>query len=118
MRTSAFVTVLAALTAAAAAGGGARADSPPSGAAHMCLQGPQFDYYEIVNETDASPPLDFGGLVHGSDQIGPYVIAANHGECVSFVALNSKGKSKGSTKGEMPLEYLTFKFTQVFITSQ
>jgi hypothetical protein len=118
MRKSAFVTVVAALAATTVATAGARADSAPSDAAHMCLKGPQIDYYEIIDETDTSLPIDFGGLVHGSDQIGPYVIAENHGDCVSFVARNSKGNGsgKGSGKGDRPTEYLTFTFTNVLIT--
>lgn len=105
-----LVTVVAALAAAGVAVG-ARADSAPSAAAQMCLQGPQVDYYAIVGGTDAPAPLDFRGLAHGSDQIGPYVVAADHGECVSFVALNSKGK--GSTKDDRPQESLSLTYTKV-----
>jgi len=113
MRKSAIAAAVTALVAAGAAAG-ARAGSAPSAAAQMCLQGPQIDHYQIVNETDSSPSLDFAGLAHGSDSIGPYVIAPNHGGCVSFVAENSKAKGKG--KAAEPTEYLTITFSQVFIS--
>lgn len=108
--------VLGAFAAAAMLGGVAAgpaiADSPATEAAQACLQGPQKDYYEVVNATpDAGPVLDFGRLAHGADDTGTYVIAANHGECTSFVAENSK-----NPKGDKPVEYLKITLTNILIS--
>jgi|SRR5690242_14266154 hypothetical protein len=108
--------VLRMLAAAAMLGGvnagPAIADSPASGAAQTCLHAMQKDYYEVVDTTpDAGPLLDFGGLVHGSDDTGTYVIAANHGECTGFVAENNK-----KPQGDKPVAYLKITFTQILIS--
>ena len=108
--------VLRVLVAAAMLGGvntgAALAESPASDAAQACLQGTQKDYYQVLDASaDAGPLLDFGGLVHGSDDTGTYVMATNHGECTSFVAENSK-----QPKGDKPVEYLKITFTQVLIS--
>lgn len=103
------VTTVATLSAST----GALADSPASGAAETCAQGPQIDYYRAVDATeDAAPALDFGSLVHGSDELGTYVVAPDHGGCVSFIAKNNKGKSS-STNGQ---EFLHVELKQVFIS--
>lgn len=91
----------------------ALADSPASDAAQTCLQSPQIDYYSVVGATDASPALDFGGLAHGSDETGTFVVAMNHGDCVGFVAENTKGKSS-DTNGQ---KYLVVIFKEVVISS-
>lgn len=85
----------------------ALADSPGSDAAHICLQGPQRDYYEVLGATDSTPPLDYHGLVHGSDDGGTFILAQNHGNCVSFAADNTK---KSDSK---PAETITINFTKV-----
>jgi hypothetical protein len=88
----------------------ALADSAPSDAAHMCLQGPQIDYYRVVSTETSAPDLEFGGLVHGADERGTFVVAQNHGECVSFVAKNKKGK------GSQPEVYLQLTLTAPLIS--
>lgn len=104
------------LAAAAVLGGSTAAlgDSPASDAAAACLQGPQIDYYQVVNASDSGPPLDFGDLQHGSDSTGPFVIAMSNGDCVSFVAKNSKGK--GSTSNPKPTPYIKYTFETLIIT--
>jgi hypothetical protein len=93
--------------------GAALADSPASDAAHACLQGLQKDYYEVIDLTpDAGTVLEFGGLAHGSDDAGTYVIAPNHGECTSFVAENSN-----KPKVDQPVRYLRLTLTEVYISS-
>jgi hypothetical protein len=69
---------------------GALADSPGSDAAHACLHAPQRDYYEVVGAGDSTPPLDYHGLFHGFDDSGAYILAGNHGDCVSFAEDNSQ----------------------------
>ncbi len=91
------------------ASAGASADSASSDAAHMCLQGPQVDYYEVVGSAEKFAP-DFGDLTNGSDEKGAFIVAANHGECVSFVAKNSKGKGS-----EKPAEQIKIVFTDVLV---
>ena len=103
------VTSLAALALAASYGATrVLADSNGSDAAQICLQGPQIDYYQLVGETDSSPPLDFHGLAHGSDETGTYIVAQSYGDCVSFAAYNSKG-----TNSNKPKETITLNFTKV-----
>jgi hypothetical protein len=107
------VLVSCAALALSAGSNAAVADSPSSDAAHMCLQGgPQIDYYEVLGNSDSAPPLDFGDLVHGADEIGPYIIAENHGDCVSFAA-----KNKGSKGGTHPRETLSINYTKIQYTS-
>lgn len=104
------VTSVATLSASTVA----LADSPASDAAQTCTQGPQIDYYEVVGATeDAVRALDFGNLAHGSDELGTYVLAADHGDCVSFIAKNNKGKSS-STNGQV---FLKVELKQVFVSS-
>jgi hypothetical protein len=106
--------VVAAATAALSCAGGALGDSPASDAAQTCLQGPQIDYFqaEAVDEQNA-PELDFGNLVHGADQAGPYIVSGSKGDCESFIAKNTKGKDS-STNGQT---YFVIKLTSVYITS-
>lgn len=93
---------------------GALADSPASDAAQACLQGPQIDYYRVVGAAqDSAPVLDFGSLVHGSDETGTLVVAENNGDCVSFVAKNSKGKSSNTNE----VHYLVFVLRTVTVSS-
>jgi hypothetical protein len=110
-----LVTVLIAATVATlSASVGARADSPASDAAETCAQGPQIDYYQVIGDTVAAAPvLDFGTLAHGSDEIGTYVLAADHGECVGFIAKNTKGKSS-TTNGQ---EFFKIELKEVYVTS-
>jgi hypothetical protein len=89
-----LTTVAAAAAATCWAVAGALGESPASDAAGACLQAPQLDYYQVVDDTpDAGPELDFGDLAHGSDEAGTYILASNQGDCVSFVARNTKGKN-------------------------
>jgi hypothetical protein len=88
-------------------------DSPASDATQVCLQGPQIDYYQLVGDTDYGPSLDFGNLVHGSDETGPFVVAMNQGDCVSFVARNSKGKN---SNGNVQTYYVAV-FQAVFVST-
>jgi hypothetical protein len=110
-----LLTLLVVTTAATlSASTGALADSPASNAAETCAQGPQVDYYQVVGATvDAAPAVDFGNLVHGSDEIGTYVLATDHGDCVSFIAKNTKGKSS-TTNGQ---EFLRVELKEVYVTS-
>ena len=110
-----LATVLLVATALAlSVSAGALGDSPASDAAQTCAQGPQIDYYQVVGATeDAAPELDFGNLVHGSDETGTYVVALNEGDCVSFIAKNTKGKSS-STNGQ---EFFKVELKDVVITS-
>ena len=110
-----LATALAVATAAAlSASASGLADSPASDAAQTCAQGPQIDYYQVIGATeDAAPPeLDFGNLAHGSDETGTYVIALNEGDCVNFIAKNTKGKSS-STNGQ---EFFKVELKQIVIT--
>jgi hypothetical protein len=98
----------------------AAADSPASDAAQGCLQGPQYAFYAVSGDDGASTPaadsasapplIDFGGLAHGSNDLGDYVVAADHGDCVSFIAKNSKGKGG---KGGAAAPFIVFKFSLV-----
>lgn len=101
MKATRVAVILALATAGATwTFGSARADTPVSDAAQLCLTGAQVDYYQVIGGTPASADtlpasldggINFLGLVHGVDDFGPYVVAANQGECVSFVAENDKG---------------------------
>jgi hypothetical protein len=88
----------AALTLATAAwmtgAGTANADSGNNDPAHMCLDGLQWDYYQVVSGDPKD--IDFGGLVHGFDEVAnaDYVQADDHDQCVAFAA---KNKSNGSS---------------------
>jgi len=90
-------------------------DSPVSDAAHACLQGPQIDFYEVVGATggDSSPNLEFEGLAQGFDasEGAPYIVAPDHGACVSFVADNSKGSG---SKDKQP--YIKITLTEAIIS--
>jgi hypothetical protein len=109
MKVHMLVAALAlAVTGAISGAPGALADSPASDAAHVCLQGPQRDYYEVVGATDSTPPLDYHGLLHGSDDTGPFILAESHGDCVNFAADNSKG-----SKGGKPAESISINYTKV-----
>lgn len=92
--------VAAGVVAASAAGTGmAHAAGPGnSDPAHLCLDGPQVDYFAVVTGDPAT--IDFGGLVHevvvpeaGAGAYGD-VVTDGHGQCVSFFAKN-KGKGTG-----------------------
>lgn len=109
------LTVTLVVTVASfAAAASAFAESPGSDAAQACADSSQIDYYQVIGGTDgATPVVDFGNLAHGSDVNGTYVIATNHGDCVSFIAKNTKGKSS-STNGQ---EFLQIKLTDVVVTS-
>lgn len=92
----------------------ASADDISSDAAHMCLQGPQLAYYQVVTPEDTPFDVNYLGLAHGSDDFGTFVIAPNHGACESFV---SENKKKGGGKGgKAPQQYIVITLTQVFIT--
>lgn len=115
MRIRSLATVLAISTIGTfCSAAGALADSPASDATQACLQGPQLDYYQIIGGTEDAPPiLDYGSLAHGSDETGPYVIAQNYSDCVSFIAKNSKGKSSNTN----PVHYMVFVMKDVLISS-
>lgn len=109
-----MIVLVVSAFATLAVSAGALADSPASNAAQTCARGPQIDYYQVAGATeDAAPALDFGNLVHGSDETGTYVVAMNEGDCVSFIAKNTKGNSS-STNGQ---EFFKVELKQVFITS-
>lgn len=110
--------LLTALVAAAAAtcsiAAPALADSTASDGTQMCLPGAQIDYYRIVGGTDDNPPiLDYGSLVHGSDETGPFVVAQSYSDCVSFIAKNSQGKSSNTT----PVHYMVFVLKTVTVSN-
>ncbi len=115
MKLRGLVAVLVVTTVATlSASTGALADSPASDAAQTCAQEPQIDYYQVDGATeDAARALDFGNLAHGSDEFGSYVLATDHGDCVSFIAKNNKGKSS-STNGQ---EFFKVELKQVVISS-
>ncbi len=81
--------------------GPALADSSGnSDPAHLCLDGPQWDYYTFSGQEAGDPgPLDFGTLDHGIDRSGEvpltYVVTTDHGQCVSFFAMNKKSGKSG-----------------------
>jgi hypothetical protein len=93
----------------------ALADSPSSDAAVTCLQGPQIDFYEVVNPAgDSTANLDFEGVTQGFDDSTsmPYILSLSHGACVSFVAKNSKGSGS-----DRKAQYIKVVLTEVLITS-
>jgi hypothetical protein len=108
MKIRTLVVALAVATTGVVTGAtGALADSPGSDAAHACLKGPQRDYYEVVGDTDSAPPLVYHGLVHGIDDSGRYILAGDHGDCVSFAADNTQ-----------PSESISINFTKIVYNGQ
>jgi hypothetical protein len=108
-----FLAVAVAVPAALSCAGGALGDSPASDAAQTCIQGRQIDYFQAqaVDEENA-PVLDFGNLVHGADEAGPYIVAGSKGDCESFIAKNTKGNDS-STNGQT---YFVIKLTSVYVS--